>query len=226
MRGGRHALADVLQAHADGGGKHRDIQQPTDRAEAERHRHAALKGQAVYCRIQPAERELQHDQRIGVRLLLALLHRDDVRREQETAGQRQQIADIQSPGLPIQRQKPDADKHQRRRDQVALLQLLVKQQRAAKRHKQHVDRRQKRILARRRILQADGLHDIRPKERQPDQRAARHVPARQSPQTLMKQRARDRRRNQIAHGDNRPRRKAVQRVFHHRKRAAPNQRRQ
>ena len=136
------------------------------------------------------------------------------------------IADIQPPGLPIQRQKPDADKHQRRRDQVALLQLLVKQQGAAKRHEQHVDRRQKRILARRRILQTDGLHDICPEERQPDQRAARHVPARQSPQTLTKQRARDHRRNQIAHGDNRPRRKAVQRVFHHRKRAAPNQRRQ
>ena len=166
---------------------------------------------------------MQHDERVGVRLLLALFHRNDVSGKQKAADQRQYITRIQSAALSVQRQQADPHEHHHRRNQVALLQLLMEQQRAPKRNEQHIYRRQERIFARRRILQAGGLHDVRAKKQQADQRAARHVSARQLFQVSAEQNARNRRRDQVAHGNNCARRKAVQRVFDHRKRAAPNQ---
>lgn len=122
---------------------------------------------------------MQHDERVGVRLLLALFHRNDVSGKQKAADQRQYITRIQSAALSFQRQQADPHEHHHRRNQVALLQLLMEQQRAPKRNEQHIHRRQERVFARRRILQAGGLHDVqrqkaagRPARRAPRLRAS------------------------------------------------------
>lgn len=169
---------------------------------------------------------MQHDQRIGVRLLLTTLNSNDMRCIEHAANERQDIADIQPASLAVQRKKPDAQQHHARRQQRAFLQLLPKEQAAAERNQQHINRRQKCILACRRILKPYRLNQIGAAQQKPDQRTADDVRLFDFLQVLSEKHRRNRRANHIAHGDDGTGSKAVQRIFDHSKRTAPNQRSQ
>ena len=91
----------------------------------------------------------------------------------------------------------------------------MEQHRTAERHQQDVNRRQKRIFPGGRVLQSDGLHNVRQPGQYADEQPHQHLSARQPPQVFAENRAADERRNAEAQRNHHRRRHTVQRIFHH-----------